>query len=189
MRMQLLHAALALGLVALAATPARADGFLTPYIGYNFGGDSANCVSATNCQDKHTNFGVSFGATSGILGFEEDIAYARDFFGTSTTGESSVLTVMSDLMVIVPAGPIRPYIVGGVGLIRPHVKFDTASLSADSNTFGWDLGAGLNIFLAHSVGVRGDVRHLHTFQDVTLGVFGNEQVDFWRATAGITFRF
>jgi hypothetical protein len=33
------------------------------------------------------------------------------------------------------------------------------------------------------------VRHLRTFKDVTLGVFSNDKLDFWRASAGLTFRF
>ena len=28
-----------------------------------------------------------------------------------------------------------------------------------------------------------------TLQDVTLGVFSNDQLDFWRASAGLTLRF
>jgi opacity protein-like surface antigen len=179
----------AAALVVIAATPARADGFITPYWGYNFGGDSANCVSLTNCEDKRTNWGVSFGATSGIFGFEEDIGYAKDFFGKTPTGDNAVLTVMSDFMVVVPAGPIQPYALIGLGLIRPHVKFDASSLSFDQNTLGYDIGGGLNIFLSHTVGVRGDVRHFHTLQDVGLGVFASDKLDFWRASAGLTLRF
>jgi hypothetical protein len=69
------------------------------------------------------------------------------------------------------------------------VKLDASSLALDKNALGWDIGGGLNIFFAHSVGVRGDVRHLRTLQDVTLGVFGTDKVDFWRASAGLVFRF
>jgi len=54
---------------------------------------------------------------------------------------------------------------------------------------GYDIGGGLNIFLAHAIGVRGDIRHLHTLQDITLGLFSNDQIDFWRASAGLTLRF
>ena len=54
---------------------------------------------------------------------------------------------------------------------------------------GDDIGGGLNIFLAHAIGVRGDIRHLHTLQDITLGLFSNDQIDFWRASAGLTLRF
>jgi Outer membrane protein beta-barrel domain len=184
-----LQCACAAGLLAVAATPARADGFITPYWGFNFGGDSANCVSLSNCEDKRTNWGVSFGATHGIFGFEEDIGYAKDFFGKTPGTNNAVLTIMSDFMLVVPAGPIQPYAVAGIGLIRPHFTFDTSSLSFDQNTLGYDIGAGLNIFLGHSVGVRGDVRHLHTLQDVNLGVFANSKLDFWRGSVGLTLRF
>lgn len=182
--------ACAAALMALASTPARADGFITPYWGYNFGGDSANCVSLTNCEEKRTNWGVSFGATHGIFGFEEDIGYAKDFFGKTPTGDNAVLTVMSNFMVVVPAGPIQPYALAGVGLIRPHATLDTSSLTSfEQNTLGYDIGAGVNLFLTHAVGIRGDVRHFHTLQDVSLGVFASDKLNFWRASAGLTLRF
>jgi len=179
----------AVALVGLAAGPARADGFISPFIGFNFGGDSANCASLRNCQDKRTNWGVSFGSTNGIFGFEEDFGYTRDFFGKAPGVNNSMLTLMSNLMIVVPAGPIQPYGIVGLGLIRPHVQFDLASQSLDQNTLGYDIGAGINIFPVHSFGLRGDVRHLHTLQDVSLGVLGNDRVDFWRGSIGVTFRF
>jgi hypothetical protein len=99
------------------------------------------------------------------------------------------LTLMSNLMIVVPAGPIQPYGIVGLGLIRPHVQFDLASQALNQNTLGYDIGAGINIFPVHSVGLRGDVRHLHTLQDVSLGVLGNDRLDFWRGSVGVTFRF
>ncbi len=180
---------LTLGLLSCSAVPARAQAFISPFVGYNFGGDSANCATLRNCEDKRLNWGASIGTTHGVFGFEEDIAYAPDFFGKTATGNNALLTVMSNLMVVVPAGPIQPYAIVGVGLIRPHVQFDALSLATDKNTLGYDIGAGLNIFLGHAVGVRGDVRHLHTLQDVTIGLFGNDRLDFWRASAGLTLRF
>jgi hypothetical protein len=179
----------AVALVALAAGPARADGFISPYIGFNFGGDSDNCASLRDCQERRNNWGVSFGSSHGIFGFEEDIGYASNFFGKTPGVNNSVLTVMSNLMVGVPAGPIRPYGIVGLGLIRPHVQFDLASQSLDQNTLGYDIGAGINIFPLPHIGVRGDVRHLHTLQDVSLGVFGSDKLDFWRGSVGVTFTF
>jgi hypothetical protein len=179
----------AAGLLVLAAIPARAQGFISPFAGYNFGGDSANCVSLQNCEDKRLNVGVSVGTTHGIIGFEEDIAYAPDFFGKTPGASNGVLTVMSNLMLVLPAGPIQPYAVVGLGLIRPHLRLDASSLSLDENALGYDIGGGLNLFLGHAVAIRGDIRHLHTLQNVTLGIFSNDQLDFWRASAGLTFRF
>src|SRR5258708_18784710 len=130
---------LTIALLSWAAAPARAQGFISPFAGYNFGGDSANCVSLQNCEEKRLNWGVAIGTTHGIFGFEEDIAYAPDFFGKTATGNNAVLTVMSNLMLVVPAGPIQPYAIVGIGLIRPHVQFDATSLATDKNTLGYDV--------------------------------------------------
>ena len=180
---------LAAALLAAGATPARADGFLTPFIGFNFGGDSTNCASLTSCDEKRVNWGVGLGTTNGIFGFEEEFAYAPNFFGT-TTGDNAVLTLMSNLMVVIPAGPIQPYGIIGAGLVRPHAQLSASSIASDQNTLGWNIGGGLNIFFGKSVGVRGDVRHVRTFQDITLGgLFTTAPLDFYRASAGLTLRF
>ena len=170
-------------------TPARADGFISPFLGFNFGGDSSNCASLTNCEDKRTSFGVSLGTVRGVFGFEEDIGYTPDFFGKTPGGDNAMLTLMSNLMLVIPAGPIQPYGLIGLGLMRSHAQFNATSLALDKNSLGWDIGGGLNIFFGHTVGIRGDLRHLRTLQDVTLGVFGDDKVDFWRGSAGVVFRF
>jgi opacity protein-like surface antigen len=181
--------AFAIALTTLAAVPARADGYVSPFVGFNFGGDSANCASLTNCNEKRTNFGLAVGSSSGIFGVEEEFAYAPDFFGKSPGADNAVMTLMSNLRLVIPAGPVQPYGVVGLGLIRAHAKLNASSLSLSKNALGYDIGAGVNIFLIHSVGIRGDVRHMHTLQDVTLGVFSKAKLDFWRGSAGLTFRF
>src|SRR5712691_4884654 len=152
--------ALAAAVLALSATPARADGFITPFVGFNFGGDSANCVSLTNCDEKRTNYGVSIGSVGKAFGFEADFGYAPNFFGSTSGGDNAVLTFMTNLMLVIPAGPVRPYGLVGIGLVRPHAQLNASSLASDQNTLGWDIGGGVNIFLVHAVGVRGDVRHV-----------------------------
>ena len=170
------------------AGSARADGgFISPYIGFNFGGDSANCLGVNSCEDHRLNFGAAFGTRHGVFGIEEDIGYAPDFFGTTGEG-NGVLTVMTSALFVVPAGPIKPYALIGIGLIRPH--FSTGNLSLDQNAIGYDIGGGINLSFAPSVAIRADIRHLHTLQDVTLGgVFSSQPLEFWRASAGLTFGF
>jgi opacity protein-like surface antigen len=188
-------AALVATVLAFSVLPARADGFISPFIGYHFGGDTPDCASLTNCQAKHTNFGVSIGAMGSILGFEEDIAFAQDFFPATPGDESSVLTAMSNLMIGIPAGPVQPYVVGGFGLVRPHVKatVNPTAIGGDSNALGYDIGGGVNIFFLKNVGVRGDIRHIHTLQDVSVLHLGQllvgQKLDFNRASVGITLKF
>jgi opacity protein-like surface antigen len=183
-------AACATALVTLAAVPAAAQGFITPYIGFNYGGDSGDyCVSLRNCEDKRTNWGVSIGKTGGVVGIEEDFGYAKNFFGKAPGVDNAVLTLMSNILVVIPAGPIQPYGLIGLGLIRSHAKLDTSAFNLSKNALGYDIGAGINIFPVHSVGVRGDIRHMQSLSDITLGVFSSDKVGFWRGSLGLTFRF
>ena len=186
-------AAFVTALLAVSAAPARADGFITPFIGYNFGGDSANCATLTSCEEKHTNFGVSIGTMGSIFGFEEDIAYAKDFFAATPGAESNVFTAMSNLVIGIPAGPVQPYAIGGFGLVRPHVSLNPTQISSDNNALGWDLGGGVNIFFGKSVGIRGDIRHFHTIQDVSVlhlgSIVSGQKLDFNRASVGLALRF
>src|SRR5438477_7876558 len=113
---RILFLALVLALPLALPSQARAEGFISPLIGFNFGGDAA-CPAVQGCEDKRMNFGVALGATGNIFGFEEEFGYARDFFGSAPTLKSSVLTVMSSVMLAPKIGPVRPYFLTGVGLI------------------------------------------------------------------------
>jgi len=174
--------------VMAVASSARADGgFFTPYLGFNFGGDSANCLGVTTCDDHRLNFGAAFGSRHGFFGIEEDIGYAPDFFGTTGEG-NGVLTVMTSILVVVPAGPVKPYGVIGIGLMRPH--FSTSTISVDDNSLGYDIGGGLNLSFAPKVALHGDIRRFKTMSDITLGgFFSSQPLEFWRASAGVTFGF
>jgi opacity protein-like surface antigen len=66
--------------------------------------------------------------SGGIFGFEENIGYAPNFFGKSTTlGSNSVLAVMSNLILGAPIGPLRPYVSAGVGVVRTKVDTPISS--------------------------------------------------------------
>jgi Outer membrane protein beta-barrel domain len=181
----------ALVFLALAPRPAQAQGgFLVPYLGANFGGDSG-CQRLSGCKDKTLNYGVALGKMGAAGGFEEDIGYARNFFGETPDGGSSVLVLMSNLVLGPSVGPVRPYLVGGVGLIKSHVDFDVSSIvSTTDNNLGYDLGLGLTVGAGH-LGVRGDLRRFKTFGDLSLGSLpiSGESLNFWRATAGIYLGF
>ena len=187
----------ALAALTLLGAPARAraEGFISPLIGFNFGGDSA-CPAIQGCEDKRMNYGIALGATGSIFGFEEEFAYAKDFFGTAPSlKNSSVLTVMSNFMLAPKIGPVRPYFATGVGLIKTHVEANTTSiLTTDNNNFGWDIGGGVHVTVAPHVGLRGDIRYFHTFQDLTfpsglITAGANQKLDFGRAAAAVDFTF
>jgi opacity protein-like surface antigen len=184
---------LALIVFFTAVTSASAQGFISPLIGYDFGGD-AGCQQLSNCQDKRLNIGVAVGTMGRILGFEEELADARNFFGAVPTQSSSVITLMSNVMIVPALGPIHPYVLGGIGLVKTHVDFTTSTLlSTDDNNLGWDLGGGVTVLFSGHVGVRGDIRHFHSFQQMTVPLvgttFGDARLAFGRASGALVFRF
>jgi opacity protein-like surface antigen len=176
-----------------AVSPASAQGFISPLIGYDFGGDSG-CPQVTNCEDKRLNIGVAVGTMGNILGFEEELADARNFFGSVPTESSSVITLMSNLMIVPALGPVHPYVLGGIGLMKTHVDFSTSTLvDTNNNNLAWDIGGGVAVFFSGHVGVRGDIRHFHSFQSMTIPLvgtpLGDARLTFGRASGALVFRF
>jgi opacity protein-like surface antigen len=173
------------------APPAAAQTFVSPLLGFDFGDDSS-CPAVTGCEDKHLNIGAGIGTLGGFFGLELDVSYAKDFFGAAPGYSSSVLTVMSNLIAGPQIGPVRPYGTGGLGLIKSHVSFDATSLlDSSNNDLGWNVGGGVMVFPARNIGIRGDIRHFHAFQDLEiLGLpLSDTKLDFGRASAALVFRF
>ena len=173
------------------SSPVRAQGFVSPLVGYDFGGD-ASCPDITGCTDKKLNVGVALGSMGAILGFEEEFAYAKNFFGDAPGLSSSVVTLMSNVMVVPKIGPIRPYALVGIGLVKTHVEFTRASLlTTDNNGLGWNVGGGVIALVAPHIGVRGDIRYFHAFQDLTVPGFtvSHPRLDFGRASAALVLTF
>jgi opacity protein-like surface antigen len=175
------------------ASPVKAQGFISPYLGWNFGGD-AGCPQITNCEDKHANYGVAFGAVGAIVGFEEEFGFTNDFFGKNGNQTSKVITLMSNFMVAPRLGPVQPYGLAGVGLIRTSVE---GSTSGDENQIGWDIGGGVMIFFNPHVGIRGDVRYYHSFQVLDFANLpsipglnlSDNKLDYGRIAGALVFKF
>jgi opacity protein-like surface antigen len=195
--------------LAFVATPSRAsaDWFLTPFVGGNFGG-SANFGGEVDFEDefeRRVDLGASLGwMGAGIAGFEIDWGWSPNFFqntaggGNFEFGDSNVTTLMGNLILGVPiggqtGGGVRPYAVGGVGLLRSNISAGTFFNELTSNDFGMDLGGGLHGYFNDNVGLRGDVRYFRLLQDNEPGPddldLGLADFNFWRATIGVTFRF
>ena len=141
-----------LAALALAAAPSRAsaDWYLTPFVGGNFGG-SANFGGPNDFEDeveRRVDLGASLGwMGAGIAGFEVDWGWSPNFFQNTTGGgnfvfgDSNVTTLMGNLVLGVPVGGqtgggVRPYVVGGAGLLRSNISGSTFFNDLTSNDFG-----------------------------------------------------
>ncbi len=190
-----------LTLLFVAPSPARADWFVTPFAGGNFGGTASDPLfpGAASTSDPWT-FGVTGGWTGGKwLGFEADLSRAPKFFDNDRgfVTETSVLTLMGNARLVVPAGgmskSIEPFVSGGAGLVRPNVAEAGGLAAVNMNKFGWNAGGGVTGYVNQHVGITGDVRYFRTMagDDDTSNAFGIDFDDFnfWRGTFGVSFKW
>ena len=189
--------AVVLGGLMLIPAQARADWIFTPFIGANL--HNEDDTLGLNTKNGTVNFGGSLAwMGAGVFGVELDFGYAPNFFEQQNTSEfdGNVTTLMGNLILGIPiggqtGGGVRPYVSGGVGLIKSRLDDVEDFFDIDESSFGINAGGGLMIFFTDSVGIRGDLRYFRSFKNIdendlnlSLGGF-----DFWRASAGVSFRF
>jgi hypothetical protein len=191
MRRAVATGACAVLLVLATASLARAQGFISPFIGYNFGGDSG-CEQISNCENKSRNLGVSLGSMGSIVGGEFELNFIDNFFGDRTDVSSIVFTLMGNVMFAPKVGAVQPYVLTGLGLMKTHVEFTVPGLiEANNNHLAWDIGGGIIGFFTPHFGIRGDLRYFHSFQNIDL--FGlsiaDTKIDYGRMSGGEIFKF
>jgi opacity protein-like surface antigen len=187
-----------LGLVLGVMTPgvAHADGWIIPFWGVNFGGNSGQEL-ANGIDAKRFDWGASLGFMgAGVLGIEADFARSPDFYGRTDVGGSSVFTATGNLLVGIPIGGqkgvgFRPYGLAGLGVIRSKVDAFGDVLSIDNSEAAWDFGGGAMFFFGSHFGLRGEVRYFRTFKAINLleGIDRTGPLDFTRGSVGLILRF
>ncbi|HMF96919.1 MAG TPA: outer membrane beta-barrel protein [Vicinamibacterales bacterium] len=180
-----------IGVLSIPST-ARADGFFVPWVGVDTGGRTASSA---------IDFGANVGTTAaGVIGVDFDFGYAPDFFGGSF--DNHVLTAMGNVTVGIPFGSpsaprFRPYVTGGIGLIRAHIgplyglSGPANGVSLGNNDFGVNVGGGAMGFLANHVGVRADLRYIRSVEDDNqygVGVIDLSRLRYWRTSFGVVLR-
>ncbi len=176
--------ALSLAFVLAVAVTARAETYLTPFAGASFAG---------NTDDSKLTYGGDLAfAGSGIFGLSVEFGYTKDFFGgTPSFVDNNVATLMGNIMLISP-GRARLYVSGGPGLLKTRVKDAGGFFDVDSTDFGVNVGGGIYVVGGGALGFRADVRYFRALSDLEPdGEFDLDlgDLDFWRATAGITIKF
>ena len=137
---------------------------------------------------------------AGIIGGEVAFGYSPSFWGTQNDfGNNSVIDLMGNIIIGVPVGGtrgagIRPFVTGGIGLLRTQIDGGTlATVSSSNNMLGWNAGVGAMGFFNDHVGLRGDLRYTRGFEDLNTGnnvidLSGNNQLHYWRLQAGVVIR-
>jgi hypothetical protein len=193
-----LSVALLLTLCAPAAE-AHADWLITPFIGTSFASETTFLTFEEGAGSRMT-LGVSVALLgTGILGIEADVGHTPKFFeGDDPLGlilSSRVTTVGGNVVLAAPLAltreSLRPYLVGGLGLLQARVNNAGSLFPLEEDRLGLTIGAGAIGFVSERTGLRFDLRHVKAISgpDGPLARDGVSRLSFWRATAGLTIRY
>ena len=190
------HRILTVVLVTTCLHPATAaaEGFVSPYIGVRFAADTTFRELAAD--RNRVTFGSSVGIlTDRVFGAEADVGFIPGFFRRDLTSSGLVMTMMGNVIVATPLGVsqygLRPYFIGGLGLMHARVANPLIG-TGNSSFFGMNLGGGAIGPLTRRTSVRFDVRYFRNLshdEDAEDLAGGLADLSFWRGTVGLSFRF
>lgn len=187
-----------------SAREARADYLFIPFIGGTFAGRTAFLTGLEEgAGSQRPVFGGSAGwLSTGLLGIEGDFGFTPGLFQQNTDAalplgfilDSTVMTLSGNVIVAVPQSvtgySLRPYVVGGLGLIHHGFTYDERFSPVDDNSLGFNVGGGAIGFLTPRTGIRFELRHFRTFdrEPNALSLEVLPRLSFWRFTVGVVIR-
>lgn len=188
-------------LLLACPTPARAqDLLLIPYLGFTFGGGSALFA---DLERGGTESASAVGGSvallgQGIFGVEADLGYVPGFFERGdaqiVSAGSFVTNLVGSVMVTLPLAitreSLRPYVVGGGGVLWAEARDVLTTFPIKSTMPVVNFGGGAIGFLSNTVGVRFDLRYLRSLgagDDQIAGL--GPRVRFWRGSVGLVLKY
>lgn len=190
-------AVLALTLLLFRPAPARAEWQLRPFLGVTFAGRTTFFAVEEAAGDPNLVIGFNSVLLGELIGIDADLGYAPGFFqsgGQHLVTRSSATTLTGNVVIALPRRltefTLRPYFVGGAGVVQARINDPSKVLSVSSTLPAVDLGGGVTGFLSDRIGVSWDVRHFRSFGGKARNLsFGREQLSFWRANMALVFRY
>lgn len=199
-RLRSIVVVLTISTVAAAAAPAAAaDNQFRGYFGATFGGGTTFVDLEKAAGHPNPAIGISWLTLGDVVGLEVDLGDAPGFFQGGDQHlvlSSRVTTLTGNVMIAAPRRfteySLRPYLVGGAGLMRARIDDYFGVLKVGRILPGFDVGAGAVGFITADAGIYWDVRRFQslTRDSAERGVtFGHERLSFWRASMGLAIRY
>ncbi len=182
------------------SAPAAAEGQIKPFLGVTFGGGTNLLGDLDHAVGKRkTAVGISTVVLGEVVGFELDLGRTPAFFqsGGKLVLSGSMTTLTGNVVVALPRRmseyTLRPYLVGGGGLMHTRTTSFGSLFELSGNDATIDAGAGVTGYVTPNVGVSWDVRHFRTVQGKTGKSTtidsGAEKISFWRAYMALAIRY
>ena len=190
---------LAIAVLLLSPAPVAAEWQFRPFIGFTFGGTTTFVDPEKASDDRNATVGVSAGWLGEIFGLEGDFGLGPGLFQNDDSDlviESGVRTLTGNVVIALPRTMaeygLRPYFVGGGGLIHVNIQGFIGAAAVNRTLPAMNIGGGVTGFLTPRIGLNWDVRRFSTLrgEGETVGnSLANEQLSFWRATMAVAVRY
>lgn len=188
---------LAVALLACSAVPAGAEWQIKPFFGLTTGEATTFVDLDKAAGSPRFAFGVSGVLLGDMFGVESDFSRTPGFFSRDEglVLKSGVTTLTGNIVFTLPRRlteyTLRPYLVGGGGLMHVHIDDTLGALRVASNLPAMDVGGGVTGFLNSRVGLSWDVRYFRSLSGTRESglSFGPEQLSFWRANMALAIRY
>ena len=189
-----------LAVALLLVLPARtsAEWQVKPFAGVTLGGGTTFVADLDHAAGSpKLAVGVNVLLLGDVFGVEADVGHTPGFFQAgdqqSLVLQSSVTTVTGNLVIAAPRDlteyTIRPYVVGGAGLLRVVITDKAGIFPVNSRLLAVDIGGGATGFLTSRIGVNWDVRYFRSVGQTELTFGVPEQLSFWRAIMALAIRY
>ena len=125
-----------------------------------------------------------------ILAAEASITFHQSHYEHGDILVTQYPVQLTAMLYIIPVGPVRPYILGGVGWYYTRIDYrDNLSAINDQTDhfFGVHLGAGLELMLGKSASIDADFRYI--FINASNEQVINRDFNYWQITFGLNFFF
>lgn len=181
-------------LIVLWPSLGWAEWQIKPFYGFTFGGSTTLVDLEQDAGDNDRIFGVSGALLGEVFGVEGDFGHSPGFLGEEgLVSTSSVTTFTANVVIGLPREwmryTLRPYVVGGGGVMRVHARDRLDLLSIDKTLTALDIGGGATGFLTDRVGLSWELRYFRGIGEDRTGVsFGREKLSFWRGSMALAVR-
>lgn len=185
----------ALAFVVPLPAHAATEWQIRPFVGVTFGGGTTLIDPERASGRANVVFGLSGGVLGDVVGVEMDVGSAPGFFQSGDThlvGSSRVTTLTWNGIVgpsrRATAYSLRPFFVGGFGVMRARSNDLSGELGADLTRPAFDLGGGVSGALSVRTGLSWDLRYFRSLRGERDTGLGLERLSFWRANMTLVVR-
>ena len=181
------------------AGPAQAEWQIRPGVGVNLRQSTTFTAPKAAASAGRVSWGSDVALIGNVMGIEADFGRRSGFFPGSGAGNvvgSSLTTLTGNVTIAMPQRmaeySLRPYFVGGAGLMAVRIDQTSDLLSVSLNMKAMDVGGGVTGFLTKRIGLNWDVRHFRNIGETPELVgrsIGPPALSFWRAQMALAIRY